>query len=132
MLSQLPVGAASMGELIFLVGRELGEGLVRPRRLEPGVPAEMSLAPRLHEDLPRGLAHEHVHLAAVPVADAALRAGGAVVERIRDRRETFAAGSLEQPANVRAWEIAELVEAQRYVLDNQALVALRLGDFEFV
>src|SRR6185295_3174421 len=81
------VRAPAMRDGILLVIAHLGEGFLRVARLEPGVPAEVPLAARLDEDLSLHFSHEHLHLVAVPVADAALRARSAIVERVRDRRE---------------------------------------------
>src|SRR6185436_14389262 len=132
MLSQLRVGAAAMRDRILLFVRHLRERLLRALRQEPGIPAEMTLAARRDQHLTRRLAVEDVTVTTVPVRDATLRFGGAVVQRVRDRGESLSAGRFEQPLHIRTRKIAELVEAKGDVLDDEAVVALRAGDFELV
>src|ERR1700694_5442877 len=112
MSRQLAVRISSMGEPVFLLRRHLREGLLGPAWLEPGVPSEMLIPARLDQNLACALAKKDFPVAAVPVRDTALRSGGAIVERIRDRGESFAARGFEEPADVRSREVAQLVEAQ--------------------
>src|SRR5207247_2540109 len=101
-------------------------------RLKPRIPSELLLAARRNEHLAGALAEEDAALRAVPVGDAALRLRRAVVERVGDRREPFAAGGLEQPLHIRTGKVAELVEAQRDVFDNETVIALRARHLELV
>src|SRR5882762_5642643 len=108
-----------MGDFVlFLVGH-LSECLLRSARLEPGIPAEMPFAARLDEDFSLADAAEDLHLRAVPIADAAFRFGSAIVERVRDGGQPFTSGRFEQPANVWAGKVAELVEAEGDVFDDE-------------
>ena len=73
-----------------------------------------------------------MRLAPVPVRDAALRERRAVQQRVRDRPQTFASGGLQQPSHIGAREVAERGEAERDVLDHEALIALGAGHLELV
>src|SRR2546428_6207289 len=121
-----------MRDPILLLRRHFRERLLRPARLEPGVPSEMLIAPRLHQNLAHALAEKDLPFAAVPVRDAALRSCGAIVQRIRNGGESSSACRFEQPANIRPREISELVEAERGVLDNKTAIALRASGLELV
>src|ERR1051325_1357922 len=106
MLGQLAVGLAAMGELVLLFRGELGKRLLRVARQKPGVPAEMAFAARMDEHFAGSLADEEVGLRSVPVADAALRFRGAIVERVGDGGEPLAAGGFEQPLHVRTGKVS--------------------------
>src|SRR5437764_15481041 len=99
-----------MRDLVFFLGRHLGERLRRSVRPEPRIPAEALGALRLDKNLAGALAEEDRRLAAVPVRDAALRLRGSIQQRVRDRAEALAAGRLEQPSDVRTGKASELVE----------------------
>src|SRR4029077_18557911 len=113
MSGELAVGVSAMRAPILLLRRHFRERLLRPVRLEPGVPSEMLIAPGLHQNLARALAEKDPPFAAIPVRDATLRSCGAIVQRIRNGGQSFSACCFEQPANIRPREIAELVEAER-------------------
>src|SRR5258706_6297113 len=132
MSRELAVGLATVGGRIFFFGSHFGEGSAAPVRLEPGVPAEVPAAARLDEDLAHRLAVKEVGILAVPVGDTALRAGGAIEQRVGDRAEALATRRFEEPADEGSREVAELVEAERYILDDEAAVtaAARLFELE--
>src|SRR5437588_11809608 len=110
MRGQFPVSVAAMRDFVFLLISHLGECLLRPVRLEPGVPSEVTFAARLDQNLARDGSAENVALRSIPIRDAAFRFRGAVVQRVGDRGEPFSAGGFEEPADVRSGEVAELVE----------------------
>src|SRR5438105_12866418 len=124
MRGQLPVSVAAMRDFVFLLISHLGECLLRSVRLEPGVPSEVTFAARLDQNLARGDSAENVALRSIPIRDAAFRFRGAVVERVGNRGEAFAARCFEEPPDVRTREVAKLVEAEGDVFDDETVVAL--------
>ena len=68
----------------------------------------------------------------IPVGHAALRVRGAVVEGIGDGGQALSARGLEQPLHVGAGEVAQLVESEGDVLDDEAVVALGARHLELV
>src|SRR6266566_7654298 len=101
-------------------------------RPEPRIPSEVLLAAGLDQYLARALADEDARGVAVPVCETAFRLRRAVEHRVRERAEPFAARRLEEPLDVRTGEVPELVEAERDILDDQPLVALRARGLELV
>src|ERR1700680_4106 len=132
MSCKLAVGVPTMGEAVLLLGCHFSKGLLRSARLEPGVPSEVLISSRLHQNLAPALAEKDLSLAAVPVRDAALRSCGAVVQRIRDGGQSSASRGFQQPANIGSREVAQLVESERDVLDDETVIALGARDLEFV
>src|ERR1700716_4052137 len=92
----------------------------------------MLIPARLDQNLARALAEKDFPVAAVPVGDAALRPGGAIVECIRDRGESFAARGFQEAANIRSREVAQFVEAEGNVLHHETVIALAARDLELV
>src|SRR4051812_5605274 len=121
-----------MGDVVLLLVRHLSEGLLRSARLEPGIPSEVPFAAWLDQDFSLADAAEDLDSGPVPVADAAFRFGGPVVERVGDGGQTLASGRFEQPFDVGTWKVAELVEAQRYVFDDEPAVALCPCRLQFI
>src|SRR6266508_1580752 len=122
--SEFAVGIAAMRDTIFLVIGHLGECLVGAARLKPRIPTEALFTTRLHEHFAGAFTEKDVALVAIPIRDAALRLRSAIVERVCDRGEPLPPCGFEQPSHVRSWEVAELIEAERNVLDDEALIAL--------
>src|SRR5699024_6694545 len=127
-----PIGLATMRLLVFLFRTHLRKRLRRTLRLKPGVPSEDRGAARLDEDLTMSLAKEEVRFGAIPVPHATLRFRGTIVQRVSHGGESLAPCRFEQPSDIGAGKITELVEAERNVFDDEAAVCLGFRDVEFV
>src|SRR3954452_11447611 len=108
---------------VLLLRRHLAVGFGASVRLKPGVPAEVLRSSRLDEHLPGRLPAEEVGRRPIPVGDAALGSCRAVEQRISDGAEALSAGCFEEPAYVETGKVAELVEAEVHVFDDEAAVA---------
>src|SRR2546426_1090988 len=73
MSSQLPIGVAAVRRAVFFFRCHLGKGFLGSARLKPRVPAKMTLAAGLHENLSRTLAEKNFSLFPVPVGNTTLR-----------------------------------------------------------
>src|SRR5207245_5371951 len=119
MVSQLPISVAAVRRAVFFFRRHLGKSLLGSARLKPRVPSEMPLTAGLHENLSRALAEKDLALFSVPVRDAALRFCRAIVQGVGDRRQALPSGRFQQPPYEGARKVAQLVEAEGNVLDDE-------------
>src|SRR5712691_6242399 len=132
MSSQLPIGVAAVRRAVFFFRRHLRKRFLGSARLKPRVPAKMALAAGLHENLSRTLAEKNLSLFPIPVGDATLRFCRAIVQGVGDGRQPFPARRFQQPPYEGTRKVAQLVEAEGDVLDDESAISLRAGRFQLV